>query len=115
MDIEKTEAIYHDLIENTPDVEVKGAKNKYTSVNGNMFSFLTKEGKIALRLADEDRAAFLKKYPNSVCVQHDTVMKHYVEVPDSILKSKSRLTKLFAQCCEHSFALKPKPTTRKKK
>lgn len=115
MNLEKTKDIYYALIAKAPGVEVKGAKNKYTSVNGNMFSFLTQEGKIAFRLSDDDRDAFLKKHPDSVCIQYNTVMKHYVEVPDSIVNNKAQLKRLFAKCCKHSFALKPKPTVRKKK
>ena len=35
------------------DTEVKGAKNPCTSRNGHMFTFLTPEGTMALRLSDE--------------------------------------------------------------
>ena len=34
------------------DSEVKGAKNPYTSRNGHMFSFLDRDGTMALRLSD---------------------------------------------------------------
>ena len=53
----------------------------YTSRNGHMFSLLTKEGKLALRLPDEDREAFVIKYGTEPVVQYGAVMKEYVEIP----------------------------------
>ncbi|HXA49401.1 MAG TPA: hypothetical protein VNV86_03815 [Candidatus Acidoferrum sp.] len=50
-----------------PDVERKGAAVPYTSVNGHMFSYLSKEGKLALRRPEEDREAFLKQYKARLC------------------------------------------------
>src|SRR5262245_42442244 len=41
---------YEKLIATNPNVERKGATMPYTSLNGHMFSFLTKTGKLALRL-----------------------------------------------------------------
>ena len=106
--------IYQSLFEGT-EFPIKGAANKYTSVNGNMFSFLTKEGDIALRISKEEREEFLQKYPKSVVISYDTVMKDYVSIPADILKNRSALEKLFVQSCEHARSLKPKPTIRKKK
>src|SRR5262249_48352487 len=55
-------ALYEKLVATNPKVERKGATMPYTSLNGHMFSYLSKEGKMALRLADADREAFLQKY-----------------------------------------------------
>ena len=38
--------LYEKLVARLPDVERKGAAMPYTSWNGNMFSFLDKEGKL---------------------------------------------------------------------
>ncbi len=51
-----------------PKVERKGATVPYTSLNGHMFSYLSKEGKLAIRLPAQEREAFLKKYKAS-CVR----------------------------------------------
>ena len=59
----------------------------YTSLNGHMFSFLTKDGTMALRLSEDDRKAFQKRFKAKLCVRHGTVMKEYVEVPESLLKT----------------------------
>ncbi len=42
--------LYDQVIATQPDVRRKGAKMPYTSVNGHMFSFVTQDGHLALRL-----------------------------------------------------------------
>ena len=108
-------ALYEKLVATNPDVDRKGASMPYTSLNGHMFSFLTKTGMLALRLPDDEREAFLKKHKTKLCEQHGTVMKEYVEVPDALLKKTQQLKKYFQISCDYVGSLKPKPTTRKKK
>ena len=108
-------ALYDKLIATNPRVERKGAASAYTSMNGHMFSFLTKTGTLALRLPADERRAFLKKYGTKLCVQYGAVMKEYVEVPASLLKNTRELTTFFDISCAYIASLKPKPTTRKKK
>ena len=50
----ETVALYEKLVATNPKVERKGAMLPYTSVNGNMFSLLTKSGTLALRLPEAD-------------------------------------------------------------
>ncbi len=107
--------LYEKLVATNPSVDRKGASMPYTSRNGHMFSFLCKTGTMALRLATDDREAFLKKYKSKLCEQHGTVMKEYVEVPDALLKKTKELKKLFDASYTYVGSLKPKPTTRKKK
>lgn len=104
---------YEKLVATLPEVERKGAAMPYTSVNGHMFSFLTKDGKLALRLPDEEREALLKKRQATLCQQHGVVMQDFVEVSDALLSKTRELAKLFARSYEYVAALKPKPTTRK--
>ncbi|MBS1913871.1 MAG: hypothetical protein JST22_17920 [Bacteroidetes bacterium] len=107
-------ALYEKLVATIPDVERKGATVPYTSVNGNMFSYLSKDGVLALRLPAEARDAFIEKYNTRLCEQYGIVQKEYVEVPDALLKKTAELKKYFAQSYAYVSALKPKPTTRKK-
>jgi len=107
--------LYEKLVATNPSVERKGATVPYTSLNGHMFSYLSKEGKMALRLPAEDREAFLKKYKTKLCDAYGIVQKEYVEVPDSLLSSTRELKKFFDRSYEYVGSLKPKPTTRKKK
>src|SRR5215831_7209800 len=78
-------ARYEALVATNPAVERKGATMPYTSVNGHMFSLLTKEGSVVLRLSEEDRKAFVKKYETPPVVQYGAVLKEYVEIPDALL------------------------------
>jgi TfoX/Sxy family transcriptional regulator of competence genes len=107
--------LYEKLVATHPKVERKGATVPYTSLNGHMFSYLSKEGKLALRLPEEEREAFLKKYRAKLCEAYGRVQLEYVEVPDSLLASTKELKKFFDRSYEYVATLKPKPTTKKKK
>lgn len=105
--------LYESLVATNPRVERKGAAMPYTSLNGHMFSFLTKTGTLALRLPAAERDAFLKKYKAKLCEQHGTVLEEYVEVPDTLLKRKPELKKYFDLSYAYVADLKPKPTKKK--
>ena len=106
-------ALYEKLVATNPKVDRKGAAMPYTSMNGHMFSFLTETGTMALRLNDEDREVFLKKYKSRLCERHGTVMKEYVEVPDVLLKKTAELKKFFDRSVAYVASLKPKATKKK--
>src|SRR5262249_42620803 len=55
-------ALYEILVATNPSVQRKGDTMPYTSLNGHMFSLLTKEGTLTLRLPAEARDEFIKKY-----------------------------------------------------
>ena len=103
-------ALYEKLVATNPHLERKGATVPYTSVNGHMFSFLTKTGTLALRLPADERAAFLEKYKTRLCEQYGAVMAEYVEVPDALLRRTRDLKKFFDISYDYVGSLKPKPT-----
>ncbi len=107
--------LYEKLVATNPRVERKGATVPYTSLNGHMFSYLSKEGKLALRLPAGEREAFLKKYKARLCEAYGIVQKEYVEVPDSLLASTRELKKFFDCSYAYVGSLKPKPSAKKKK
>src|SRR5688572_27065128 len=107
-------ALYEKLVATNPSVERRGAAMPYTSLNGHMFSFLTKAGKLALRLPTEERNAFLEKYKTKLCEQHGSVLEEYVEVPDALLKKTQELKKFFDLSYAYVGSLKPKATVKKK-
>jgi hypothetical protein len=107
-------ARYEALVATNPKVERKGATLPYTSVNGHMFSLLTKEGALVLRLSDADRDAFVKKFKTPAVVLYGAVMKEYVEVPDALLARTKEAKTFFDASFRHVSALKPKPTTKAK-
>src|SRR6266404_1015552 len=104
-------ALYVALLATNPAIERKGATMPYTSVNGNMFSLLTADGTLALRLPTSEREAFLKKYKTTLCEQYGAVMKEYVRVPATLLSNTRQLAKYFALSCQYARSLKPKLTT----
>lgn len=79
-----------------------------------MFSLLTPEGALALRLPSPEREAFLKRYSTNLSVQYGTVMKEYVHVPGSLLENTRELAKHLEVSYRYACSLKPKPTTKKK-
>ena len=104
---------YETLVATIPGVERKGASMPYTSVNGHMFSFLTKAGTLALRLPADEREAFLKKHKAKPCEQHGVVLEEYVEVPAALLTRTRELRKYFESSYAYVASLKPKPTKKK--
>jgi hypothetical protein len=112
--LEKLE-LYEKLVATNPNVERKGDTVPYTSLNGHMFSYLSKAGKLALRLPSGEREAFLQKYKAKLCEAYGRVQPEYVEVPDSLLPSTRELKKFFDSSYMYVGSLKPKPTTRRKK
>jgi hypothetical protein len=106
-------ALYDALLATHPAIEHKGATMPYTSINGNMFSLLTPEGALALRLPADEREAFLKRYDTVLCVQYGAVMKEYVQVPASLLQDTRALAKYLDISYRYACSLKPKPTTKK--
>jgi hypothetical protein len=71
-------ALYEKLVATNPKVERQGATVPYTSLNGHMFSYLSKEGKLQLRLPDGEREAFLKKYKTKLCEAYGKIQPEYV-------------------------------------
>ncbi len=107
-------ALYEKLVATQPDVERKGAAVPYTSVNGNMFSYLTKDGTLALRLPAGAREAFLAKHKTKLVEAYGIVQKEYVSVPAALLAKTAELKKHFAESYAYASSLKPKATTRPK-
>lgn len=91
-------------------VEVKGAKNPYTSRNGHMFSFLDPEGLMALRLSDVDGDRFREEYGGGPVVQYGSVMRGYVPVPAELLERTGDLSVWFDLSHDWIGTLPPKAT-----
>jgi hypothetical protein len=106
-------ALYDALLATNPEIKRKGATMPYTSVKGNMFSLLTPDGTLALRLPAAEREAFLKRYETALCVQYGAVMKEYVCVPPSLLQNTRALAKYLEVSYCYACSLRAKPTTKK--
>ena len=103
-------ALYEKLIATNPKIKRKGAANPYTSLNGHMFSYLDPSGSLALRLPEDEREKFLKKYKTTLFEAYGHVMKEYVTVPDRLLRNTNELRKYLDLSYEFISTLRPKPT-----
>jgi hypothetical protein len=102
--------LYERLVATNPKVERKGDTMPYTSVNGNMFSLLTKTGTLALRLPTEERERFLTRYDTNLTEQYGAVMREYVDVPDALLANTKALKKYFEISYAYVSSVRPKQT-----
>ena len=85
-------ARYDALIASDPSAERKGATIPYTSASGKMFTYLSPTGDLRLRLPQEEREAFLKKYRAKLAVSNGVVMKEFVAVPPALFARTAELT-----------------------
>src|SRR5438128_12506894 len=85
-----TVALYEKLVATIPSVERKGATIPYTAHGGNMFSMLSKQGFVALRLPEPERSAFLKKYKTKLHEEDGNVRPEYFVVPQALLAKTSK-------------------------
>lgn len=103
--------LYDRLIEMEPGVVRKGDAMPYTSVNGNMFSYLA-AGRLVLRLPGASRDAFLERYQTTLHETHGIVQKEYVDVPDPLFTKTAELAPFFRTSYAFVAGLKAKPTRR---
>ena len=101
--------LYRRLIETHPEIELKGAmKLPHTSHNGHMFSSLTKDGRVGLRLSKEDRETFMEAHGAQPFKNYGGFIKDHVEVPDAMLEDTDALEPYLAMSYEYVKTLKPK-------
>ena len=105
-------AQYDRLIATNPKIERKGDANPYTSLSGNMFTLLH-QSRLAIRLREDEREKFLKKYKTKLFEAYGAVMKEYVAVPDDLLENTKELKKYLDLSYQYAQTLKPKPTRKK--
>jgi hypothetical protein len=105
---------YERLIAANPLIQRKGATHPYTSLNGHMFSYLHPSGAMALRLPDNDREEFIKKYKTTLFEAYGAIQKEYVRVPDELLKDTKALLKHLDVSYRYVGTLKPKPAKKER-
>lgn len=113
MNWQKSLKQYEDLVKLFPSITLKGKTMPYTSLNGHMFSFLDKDGKMGLRLPELERSKFIQENKSGLMEQHGRIMKEYVIVPDKLIKNTDKLSKYFEQSIKYVSSLKPKSTKKK--
>ncbi|MEM9311450.1 MAG: TfoX/Sxy family protein [Pseudomonadota bacterium] len=103
-------ARYEEVVAGHPDLKVKGKANKYTSINGNMFSALQKDGVLTVRLSEAAKKAYNDEHGTGDVISYGSVMRGYVYVTPEIWEDDQALRHVFNQCVEYAKTLKPKPT-----
>ena len=98
----------YDLLITATGAERKGATMPYTSINGHMFSYFTKDDFLALRLPEPERSLFLGRYQTELVKQYGIVQKEYVVVPEFLLENLAELQPFFKSSIRYVNSLKPK-------
>jgi hypothetical protein len=106
--------LYEAAVAATKGVELKGAAMPYTSLNGNMYSFLDKVGVVAVRLGEAERVALTKLGGEPYVHESGAAMKEYVSLPLKVLADAGRASMWLGKSLAYAKTLKPKATTRKK-
>jgi hypothetical protein len=106
-------ALYEQLVATNSEIELKGATHPYTSLNGNMFSYLHPSGSMALRLPADERGKFLKKYKTTLFEAYGAIQKEYVTVPEALLQNTRELKPFFDLSWQYAQTLKSKPTKKR--
>src|SRR5215469_8984733 len=102
---EREVQLYDALIATHPAIERKGKSSPYTAVNGNMFTILSADGTLGMRLAGPDRDAFIATYGTNLYQAHGTVMKEYVAVPARLLARTAELAPYLAKSYQRRLVL----------
>lgn len=79
-----------------------------------MFTLLYQSQTLAIRLPDEEREKFLKKYKAPLFEAYGAVMQEHVTVPDSLWNNMRDLEKYLEKSYQYAKSLKPKPTRKKR-
>lgn len=99
---------YREVVKaSSASADVRGARSPYTSRNGHMFSFLDRDGTMALRLSDRLREEFGTRYPTEPVIRYGSVMRGYVSVPCE-LEDVGALADWFDRSFEWIGTLDPK-------
>jgi TfoX/Sxy family transcriptional regulator of competence genes len=106
-------ALFDQLIAANRATERKGANNAYAAVNGNMYLLMQPSGKLAMRLPEDAREDFLKRYQTKLFEAYGAVMQEYVAVPDALLGKTKELQKYLELSYAYVKTLKAKPSTKK--
>ncbi|MFT4662537.1 MAG: hypothetical protein ACI8XB_002827 [Patiriisocius sp.] len=83
-------------------------------MNGRMYTLIDKEDKLSIRLNKEDTEEYASKYEVQPSIQHNSVMKEYVLVPQKMLENDKYLKYFFNKSYEYFNGMPPKSTKKKK-
>lgn len=101
--------LYQRVIDAHPEIDLKGGmKLPHTSTGGYMFSSLTKDGRVGIRLSRADAEAFIRKYEAIPFKNYGANIKEHVEVPQALLEKPKELGGWLQKSFSYTKSLKPK-------
>jgi hypothetical protein len=112
---EEVVELYNKMVNTHPEAVLKGDTVPYTSLNGHMYSFLSKNDEVTLKLPADECVKFIEKYNTRLAENYGIVQKEYVVVPGELLKNIDELKQYFEISYRYTASLKPKSTTKGKK
>ena len=107
--------LYIKLVNSIPELEIKNSFGfPYTSLNGHMFSLLSKSSHVGIRLPKDKREAFLEQYNTTLYKpEPGPLLKEYVTVPNTLLSDTDTLKPYLEESFIYVKTLKPKPQKKK--
>ncbi len=84
----------------------KGVTSPYTSMNGNMYTIMRKDGILGIRLGENERKAFMEKYYAVPFENYGAMMKEYVEVPNEVLMDTDTIVEYLQMSHEYAKPLR---------
>lgn len=105
---------YDAVINGDDRVELKGKTMHYTSMNGNMFSFVSKDGEVGFRMSKENQQWFKDNHGAGVMYQHNSVMRDYVHLTEESVFDMDVMKDALNKSVEFAETLPVKPTKKKK-
>lgn len=103
---------YDLIVSKIPGMERKGKGSPYTSMNGNMYTMMRKDGALGIRLSKEDRESFMEKFDAVPFENYGSMIREYVEVPESVLMDTEIMVEYMIKSHDYAKTLKPKSTKR---
>lgn len=91
-------------------LERKGKGSPYTSMNGNMYTMMRKDGTLGIRLSKEQRESFKESYETVDFENYGSMIREYVEVPEEVFMNTDLMVFYLKMSHDYAKTLKPKAT-----
>ena len=106
-------ARYQKIISKLQKVELEGGSLPYTLYNGNMFSFLSIDCNLGLRMPEEEINTLLKNHNAKLCEANGVSLKGFVWIPDNLFFDTIAIDKYLQISLAYVQTLKPKGRAKK--
>jgi len=100
--------IYKAVIDNCPNIELKGKNMLYTSDNGYMFSLYNKAGEIGFRFSEKRKKQLIELLNTTDYKSYGATMRGYVKIPESLFADIPKLTEFLKESHSYVMSLEPK-------